>query len=584
MMHSTSRLHTAPTKTIGFLVDWIDGAYQNQVLDGARDAARDRRIQLLCFSGGMLNGTLRGGSRRNAVYDLVGPGNVDGVILMSGTIGNEIGEAGLLAYAKRFGGLPCVSIAVELPGMASIVVDNRTGIESAITHLIRTHACRRIAFVRGPAHNLEAELRYDVYRSVLQAHQLDFDPELVTSGDFLVESGRRAVEELYGRQSLGIDAIVTANDQMALGVLEALAARKLRVPNDVAVVGFDDIEEARFTSPPLTTVRQPLYEQGREAVRLLLSAVYGGPSGERVTLHTEFIARRSCRCFAEQSRLALPALPKRASFEAALVERRQIILADLARAARGGLGILGAGWDAKLISTLTNDLQGLSSTAFASTVEDALLKLLEHRADFNLFHDVLSALRRHLLSCLEADNERRAVAEELFQQARTLIGQVSERAQAQQKLASARLSGALAHAGGALLASFEVRDLSAAIAQHFPGLGIRSCFVVLQPEQEHAPRQLALAYTEGKSSTDLDATAARRHDLARWLLDSGTSSGLYVAALFSEDRALGYTLLDLGNREGIVYEALREFLSAAVRGIALHARSRTTDAPPPLDA
>ncbi len=584
MMHSTSRFHAAPTKTIGFLVDWIDGAYQNQVLDGARDAARDRRIQLLCFSGGMLNSTLRGGPYRNSVFELVGPENVDGLILMSGTIGNELGEAGLLAYAKRFGSLPCVSVAVELAGMASIVVDNRTGIESAITHLIRTHSCRRIAFVRGPAHNLEAELRYEVYRSVLHANDLDFDAQLVASGDFLVESGRLAVEELYGRRGLRVDAIVTANDQMALGVLEALAARKVRVPDDVVVVGFDDIEEARFTSPPLTTVRQPLYEQGREAVRLLLSEVYGGATGERVTLHTEFIARRSCRCFAEQSRIALPALPKRASFEAALVERRQIILADLARAARGGLGILGPGWDTKLISTLTNDLQGLSNTGFASAVEDALLKLLEQRADFNLFHDVLSALRRHLLSCLESDNERRALVEDLFQQARTLIGQVSERAQAQQKLVGARLSGALAHAGGALLSSFEVHDLSAAIAQHFPALGIRSCFVALQPEDKHAPRKLAIAYTEGAPFANLDAAAARRQDLARWLLDAGASNAFYVGALFSEERVLGYVLLDLGNREGIVYEALREFLSAAVRGIALHARSRATDAPPPLGA
>jgi len=77
MMHTTSRLHSAPTKTIGFLVDWIDGAYQNQVLDGARDAARDRRIQLICFSGGMLNSPLRGGPYRNSVFDLVGPENVD---------------------------------------------------------------------------------------------------------------------------------------------------------------------------------------------------------------------------------------------------------------------------------------------------------------------------------------------------------------------------------------------------------------------------------------------------------------------------------------------------------------------------
>jgi DNA-binding LacI/PurR family transcriptional regulator len=581
---SASRIQSAPVKTIGFLVDWIDGAYQNHVLDGARDAARDRRVQLLCFAGGMLNSELRGGTLRNATFDLVNPENVDGVILMSGTLGNQIGASELLAYSERFGNLPRVSVAAPLEGVASIVVDNRTGIESAITHLIRAHSCHEIAFVRGPEQNLEAELRYEVYRSTLLAHGIELSSRLVAGGDFLTESGRRAIAELYDRRGVRPEAIVTANDQMAIGVLEALAERKIRVPDDVAVVGFDDIEEARFTSPPLTTVRQPLYEQGREAVRLLLNEVYGGTRGENITLHTEFIARRSCRCFAEQSRISLPALPKRASFEAALVERRQIVMADLARAARGGFGILGAGWEARLIGALTGDLRGDSTTAFAASVEDALLRLLEQKSDFNLFHDMLSTLRRHLLACLEADSERRARAEDLFQQARTLVGQVSERAQAQQKLATARWSGALARTGAALLSSQDLTQLERAVSHHFPELGVQSCFISLYAEHPSAPNQLAVAYTAGAAFQGYDEAAARRADLPRWLLDAGISGAFYVATLYSEERVLGYALLDLGAREGVVYEALREFLSAAVRSIALNARLRQTDAPPPLSS
>jgi hypothetical protein len=207
--------------------------------------------------------------------------------------------------------------------------------------------------------------------------------------------------------------------------------------------------------------------------------------------------------------------------------------------------------------------------------------LLEQRADFNLFHDMLSALRRHLLACLEADPERRARAEDLFQQARTLVGQVSERAQAQQKLATTRWSGALAHTGAALLSSQDLTQLEAAVAQHFPSLGVRSCFISLYAEHPSAPNQLALAYTAGTAFQSRDAAAARRVDLPRWLLDSGASGAFYVATLFSEERVLGYALLDLGAREGIVYEALREFLNAAIRSIALNARSRQTDAPPP---
>lgn len=575
-MAPAQRAFSSPTKTIGFLVDWLDGAYQSQILAGARDAARDRRVNLLCFAGGMLGNEQRGGVRRNATFDLVGPENVDGIILMSGSIGNRIGADRLLEYCDRFRDLPRVSVAVELPGMASIVVDNRTGIENAIAHLIRTHGCREIAFVRGPDANLEAELRFDVYRSVLAAHGLPLDSTLVASGDFLTESGRAAALELLVKRAKRPDAIVTANDQMAMGVLEVLGELRLKVPDDIAVVGFDDIEEARFTSPPLTTVRQPLYEQGREAVRLLLSEVYGGARGERVTLHTEFVARRSCRCFAEESRLSLGTFPKRASFEAALVERRQLVLADLARAARGSLGVLGAGWEARLLSAVTNDLRGDTTSALANAIEDSLLKLLDQKADFNLFHDVLTVLRRHLLACVESDAEKRHLAEDLFQHARTLIGQVSERAQAQQKLVMSRWSGALAHAGAALLSSFDLGNMASAVTEHFPALGIRSCFLSLNG-RVGGESELAVSY----SATPVEGLSAAQHrrlDLPRYLLDAGVTGSFYVSTVFTEDRVMGYVLLDLGAREGVVYEALREFLSAALRGAALRARAETTEA------
>lgn len=569
-MHRASRGFSSSAKTIGFLVDWLDGAYQSQILEGARDAARQRGAHLLCFAGGLLGSDWRGGARRNASFDWVRPENVDGIILLSGTIGNQLGPDALLEYCDRFRALPRVSVAVQLPGMGSVVVDNRTGIESAIVHLIRSHDCRQIAFVRGPDANPEAELRYAVYRAVLEAHGLAFDETLVASGDFLTASGKAAVLELCGSRGKRPDAIVAANDQMALGVLDGLAELQLKVPEQVAVVGFDDIEEARFTSPPLTTVRQPLYEQGREAVRLVLAEIYGGTPGEQVTLHTEFVARRSCRCFVDESRLAVGSFPKRSSFEAALIERRQIVLADLARAARGAFSVLGPSWEAKLLSALSSDLRGDSRDSFAQSVEESLHKVLEQRGDFNLFHDVLSALRRHLLGCLEADAERRALAEDLFQNARTLIGQASERAQAQQRLVMSRWSSALAHTGAALLSCLDLGQIERTVSEHLPELGIGCCFLALTGPSDGSGA-LAVAFA-GPPFQDFDGARQRRLDLPRWLLDAGVSSALYVSTVFSDDRVLGYVLLDLGARDGVVYEALRAFLSAALGAAELRSR------------
>ncbi|HEY4156972.1 MAG TPA: substrate-binding domain-containing protein [Polyangiaceae bacterium] len=565
-MTTAQRALTAPKKTIAFMMDWLDGAYQCQILEGAREAARDRGVHLVCFAGGMLGTDARGGAHRNATFDLITPDNVDGVIVMAGSVGNRLATDDLLAYCERFKGLPCVSVSRELPGCSCVTVDNRAGLESAISHLIRVHGIKSIAFLRGTEQNPEAELRYRVYRDVLAAHGLPFEEKLLCSGDFLFPSGVAAVATLYDERKLEPEAIVAANDEMAMGVLSELAKRGIRVPDQVAVIGFDDIDNARYTSPPLTTVKQPLHELGREAVRLVMAEIYGSQPGERITLHTEFIARRSCRCFSRDLRPALNLPASRGSFEAALVERRQLLLADLARSARGSLGMLGSGWELKLMNAFATELRGGSASGFRSLFEETLDKLLEHDADFNLCHDVLSTLRRHMLACLGADASARAQAEELFHEARTLIGQVSERAQARQRLHVTRWASALAETAAELTACANFTQLSGAVARHFPGLGLDSCFVAAYPP-EPGPIEFAVHYTKSGEAPRLENLPTLTRGFVRQLSEARASEAFFVSTVFSETRVIGCVLFTLDPKRGIVCEALREFLGAALRGM-----------------
>jgi hypothetical protein len=449
--------------------------------------------------------------------------------------------------------------------MSSVTVDNRPGLESAITHLVRAHGMNQIAFVRGPEQNPEAELRYRVYADVLAANAITLDEALVCSGDFLLQSGRDAVATLYDERKASPQAIVAANDEMAMGVLNALAERGLRVPDQVAVVGFDDVDNARYTSPPLTTVKQPLRELGREAVRVAMAQVYGSPAGEHITLHTEFVTRRSCRCFSHEARPALNLPPSRSSFEAALVERRQLLLADLARSARGSFGMLGAGWELKLMNAFAAEIGG-TEAAFRSVFEESLDKLLEHEADFNLSHDVLGALRRHMIACLAGDAEKRAQAEELFHEARTLIGQVSERAQARQRLAVIRWASALAETAAALSACASADELDRAVARHFPSLGLSSCFVAAYPAAP-GPIEFVVRYAAGGGSPQLENVPALSRGFTRLLSESRVSESLFVSTVFTDKRVTGCVLFELDAKRGIVCEALREFLGAALRAV-----------------
>jgi LacI family transcriptional regulator len=163
---------------------------------------------------------------------------------------------------------------------------------AATEHLLRL-GHRRIGAITGPAEYLCSRARVDGYRSALDRAGLPFDPDLVRHGDFQHEGGFGHGSDLLSRADPPT-AIFAGSDQQALGVYEAARLRGLRIPEDLSVVGFDDLPAARWVSPPLTTVRQPLADMGRVAAEMLGDLIEGVPlRSQRIELSTELIVRES---------------------------------------------------------------------------------------------------------------------------------------------------------------------------------------------------------------------------------------------------------------------------------------------------
>ncbi|MGX1163086.1 LacI family transcriptional regulator [Pseudarthrobacter sp. SLBN-100] len=174
----------------------------------------------------------------------------------------------------------------------TIGATNWTGAVGATEHLTGL-GHRRIGFVAGVPGLWCSRARLDGYRAGLDAAGIPFDPDLVVEGDFDYQSGFRAGSTLL-ELSGPVTAVFAASDQMALGVYEAVRKKGLRVPEDISVLGFDDLPEARWASPPLTTVRQPLAEMGKLAARTVLRMLQGeGVASPRVELATRLVVRES---------------------------------------------------------------------------------------------------------------------------------------------------------------------------------------------------------------------------------------------------------------------------------------------------
>jgi len=282
-------LITRETRTLGVVLPDLYGEFFSEVIRGIDQGAQRERYHVL-VSGSHdhwdeIAAAMRVMHRR-----------VDGLIIMSPDI-----QAGALKAALP-PGVPVVLLNCVVPGreIAAINIDNRGGAGAMVEHLVsRGH--RRLAFIQGPTGNHDAAERLAGFRDALAAAGLTRRRGWELQGDFTEQGGYQAVARLLERSrraggedvagagdgaSAGReqpDAIFAANDSMAVGALSALRAAGLRVPDDVAVVGFDDIPIARYLSPPLTTVQVPIAELGARALAALLRAVRerGGRTSER---------------------------------------------------------------------------------------------------------------------------------------------------------------------------------------------------------------------------------------------------------------------------------------------------------------
>jgi diguanylate cyclase (GGDEF)-like protein len=287
--------------TVAFFVTELEGDYSESLCKGIIDTALVNDVNLIILPGKTINSTYIRQSHFNVIYEYVNPQNVDALIISS-TISNYLSNRQFLKFCMRYQPLPMVSIGVPIEGIPSILVNNRPGLQQVFRHLIQDHGKRRIAFVKGPDGNPDAEERFLVYQDSLTEHGLTFDPDLVIPGDFTLYSADQAVRTLLDERRVSFDAIAAANDEMALAIIKVLQQRNIQVPDDICVTGFDNGRGARYFHPSLTTVDQLIYERGKKALETVLELISSGKATNTV-LDTKVIIRESCGCLSETLQL-----------------------------------------------------------------------------------------------------------------------------------------------------------------------------------------------------------------------------------------------------------------------------------------
>jgi diguanylate cyclase (GGDEF)-like protein len=283
--------------TIAFIANNFYSEYCHTMYSGFKKAVAELGVSVITVGGGDIDSPQYNNMRRNRIFDLVNVNEFDGIIYQSGSLINYVTEERFLEFCSRFNAVPSVHIGFNKKGCSSVLVDNGTGMKELVNHFIEVHHRKEIAFIRGPVSCTDAEERFDAYRESLQEHGITYNEDLVYQGAFLQDCGVDAVKEFIDTRKMNFDALIGANDQMALFAMNELLRRGISVPGDVCVGGFDNLISARACSPALTTVGQPVFELGKQALNLLIDIIEGKTAiGTSVTLPSQLILRRSCGC------------------------------------------------------------------------------------------------------------------------------------------------------------------------------------------------------------------------------------------------------------------------------------------------
>jgi len=256
---------------------------------------------LIAYEGRILFNTDNIGVEHNIVYKLADAKRLDGLIIATGTLINKVSRDCFIDYIKAYEGIPMVSIYENIPSIPSILVDNKKGMKSLVNHLVNHHGYRKIGFLKGPLSNDESNERFSAYLDVLTQNGIEIDEKIIFNGNFQSETGWETAEYII-KNNIKIDALVCANDEMAVGAIKYFKSMNLDYKENFVVCGFDNAHNSAIITPSLTTVMQPMDLISEKAIELILEKIKGDEIAEVIKLPTSIVIRESCGCEAVVNR------------------------------------------------------------------------------------------------------------------------------------------------------------------------------------------------------------------------------------------------------------------------------------------
>ena len=564
-MHAFPR-HRRPTESaprprlrIGVVIDEMDGEYHRPLIDGLCREAALAGVDLVFFPG-HLPGTPQPFEQQfGMAFRMVDAREFDGLLIFGTLMQGHLDEDGMRRFIAGFGGLPAVVMGVEETGHCTLMLDNRGGIRKLMRHLIDVHGHRRIAMIEGPTGNRDAQERLAAYLEVLAESSLDVDPALRVPGLFHVASGREGMGELL-RRGVPFTALVCANDEMAKGALSVAVEHGLRVPEDIAIGGFDDLLSIYHVGPSLTSVNHAIDTQGQAALRLLCGQLRGEPVPAQTALPSRLVVRRSCGCMGPlvADRQTAGGLPEQAEELVRQMDPPEALVAEFTR-------------DVLALANALFDADG--GPAFAQILTRMAFAWLRQQSDISPLQNLLVGMHRRWLGYLHAGNVGRAA--ERLQSGQILLANVTDQFHNREQVASFNNTWTLRRELKKRMAAVDIDALLEVLSDGLLRLGVPTCLLALydrpttlqrvQDEGVPPTSRLVLALDDGVLRNELlGEDFPTTQILPASLAAAPVPRCRVIFPMFYLQEHFGYMVLERQSDERFSYEDLHHEIATAL--------------------
>jgi signal transduction histidine kinase/DNA-binding LacI/PurR family transcriptional regulator len=562
--------------TIGYFNNVLFEEWSFPSWRGAAEAALKHDVHLLSFHGRAICSTSGYEQQENIIYDIAKSDNFDGHLIWKGNISLEVSDAEFESFCTGFG-VPFVTIEGSIPGCPSVTYGNYEGMRMIVDHLIETHGYSKIGMVGYVETERHAgfEARYRAYCDSMRDHSLEIRPSWMSPLRSWGPSSRSFFNDLDAWlkkvAAQDIEAIVGICDPISIRLIWRLKALGYSVPDDIAVVGYDNFDYSRALNPTLTTVDPSWEGLGALAFDTLMDIIHGNPVPERRAVEAKLVIGRSCGCIEENVRraaqISTPGI--RAIDEGGRIVNEMMDAVHCA----GNVRIRRA--CESMLASLNDDTVRKDRNRFLIDLEKALSISMDAGNDVLEWQDALSLLQKYAGS----GGAGNADPNILLHQGRVMVGNAGSNASEYRRLEDQSSINAERNLELNLITTFDLAKLLDLLAQGLPGLGIPRFYVSLYenpksyayPEPAPEWSRLVLAHNgEGRIGLDPDGIRYKTRDL---LPDSVWPSerplNLAVNPLYFQDTQIGLLMFGAIPRNQMVFEVFRVELSSALKGVLL---------------